>query len=177
MSNFPNLVEKAFAFAAEAHGSNRQVRKYTGEPYINHPIEVMAIVKTASHYTEVMLAAALLHDTIEDTAVTRNDVEREFGPAVANMVMELTDQCTEGNRAERKAAEAERLGTISAEAQTVKLADLISNSMSIIEHDPGFAKVYLREKLRILEIMTAGDSKLYARATAQLDAARKLVDF
>ena len=177
MLSSPNLVERALAFAAEAHGRIGQVRKYTGEPYINHPIEVMDIVKTASHYTDVMLAAALLHDTIEDTAVTRDDIEREFGSDVADMVMELTDQCTEGNRAERKAAEAERLSTISAEAQTVKLADLISNSVSIIEHDPRFAKVYLREKVWILEVMTAGDSGLYARATAQLDAARKLVDF
>lgn len=177
MPNFPSLVERALAFASEAHGSSSQLRKYTGEPYINHPIEVMAIVKTASHYTEAMLAAALLHDTIEDTAVTRDDIEREFGLAIAKMVMELTDQCLEGNRAERKAAEAERLGTISAEAQTVKLADLISNSVSITENDPEFAKIYLREKLRILELMTEGDAKLYARANAQLDAARKLIDF
>lgn len=151
------------------------MRKYTGEPYINHPIEVMDIVRTASHYTDLMLAAALLHDTIEDTAVTRDDIEREFGSDVADMVMELTDQCTEGNRAKRKAAEAVRLSTISEEAQTVKLADLISNSVSIIEHDPRFAKIYLQEKARILEVMTDGDPGLYARAIAQLGAARKLV--
>lgn len=175
MSNYSNLVERALAFATEAHGSIGHVRKYTGEPYINHPIEVMGIVKTASHHTDVMLAAALLHDTIEDTGVTRKDIEREFGPDVADMVMELTDQCTEGNRAKRKAGEAARLSTISAEAQTVKLADLISNSISIVEHDPAFAKVYLREKGWILEVMTAGDPGLYARAIAQLEAARELV--
>jgi (p)ppGpp synthase/HD superfamily hydrolase len=176
MSSLPDLVERALAFATEAHGRVGQVRKYTGEPYINHPIEVMGIVRTAAHYTDVMLAAALLHDTIEDTTVTRYDLEREFGSDLADMVMELTDQCTEGNRAKRKAAEAMRLSTISAEAQTVKLADLISNSASIIEHDPGFAQVYLREKNQILELMTAGDPGLYTRAVAQLDAARKLLD-
>jgi (p)ppGpp synthase/HD superfamily hydrolase len=176
MTNFRNMVERALAFATEAHGEIGQVRKYSGEPYINHPIEVMSIVKTASHYTDVMLAAALLHDTIEDTAVTRYAVEREFGSEVADMVTELTDQCIEGNRATRKAAEATRLGTISADAQTVKLADLISNSASIVEHDPGFAKVYLREKMQILEMMTAGDPVLHARAVAQVEAARKLVD-
>lgn len=149
------------------------MRKYTGEAYINHPIEVMEIVRTAAHHTDVMLAAALLHDTIEDTAVTRGDIEREFGTSVADMVMELTDQCTEGNRATRKEAEAARLGTISADAQTVKLADFISNGASIVEHDPGFAKVYLREKAQTLAVMTAGDPELYARAVAQLDAARK----
>jgi (p)ppGpp synthase/HD superfamily hydrolase len=176
MSNLPDLVERALAFATEAHGRVGQVRKYTGEPYIDHPVEVMGIVRTAAHHTDVMLAAALLHDTIEDTLVTRYDVEREFGSDVADMVIELTDQCTEGNRAQRKAAEAVRLSTISAEAQTVKLADLISNSASIVEHDPEFARVYLREKKQILEVMTAGDPELYARALAQLDAAQKLLD-
>ena len=177
MSSIPNLVERALGFATEAHGRVGHTRKYSGEPYINHPIEVMAIVKTASHYTDVMLAAALLHDTIEDTPVTRDEVEREFGSDVATMVMELTDQCNEGNRATRKAAEAARLGTISADAQTVKLADLISNSSSIVEHDPGFAMIYLREKVLILKVMTAGDQGLYARALAQVAAARESIDF
>lgn len=177
MYRFPNLVEGALAFATEAHGRIGQVRKYSGEPYINHPIEVMAIVKTAARYTDVMLAASLLHDTIEDTSVTRYDVEREFGPEVATMVMELTDQCHDGNRAARKAAEAARLGTISGDAQTVKLADLISNSASIVEHDPGFAMKYLREKMRILEVMTAGDPGLYKRAVGQVDAARESIGF
>lgn len=96
MQNASNLVEMALAFATEAHGSIGQVRKYSGEPYINHPVEVMNIVRTVAHCTDVMLAAALLHDTIEDTPVTRGDVERAFGLEVAAMVMELTDQCHEG---------------------------------------------------------------------------------
>jgi hypothetical protein len=93
------------------------------------------------------------------------------------MVFELTDQCTEGNRATRKAAEAARLGSITAEAQTVKLADLISNSASIVQHDRGFARVYLKEKSQILAVMTAGDPGLYARALAQLEAARTQLNF
>lgn len=164
------LVARAHAFAAEAHGSIGQTRKYTGEPYINHPVEVMEIVRSVEH-TEEMLAAALLHDTIEDTPVTREDVEREFGPKVASLVMELTDQCHEGNRAARKAAEATRLGSISSEAQTVKLADFISNTRSIVERDPGFARVYLREKSRVLAVMTNGDPSLYALAHSQIATA------
>ncbi|MEG8222282.1 HD domain-containing protein [Sphingomonas sp. HH69] len=177
MASLPNLVEKALAFATEAHGSIGQLRKYSGEAYINHPIEVMRIVKTAARYTDVMLAAALLHDTIEDTPVTNDDVEREFGTDVATMVMELTDQCHQGNRAMRKAAEAARLGMISPNAQTVKLADFISNSASIVEHDPGFAMKYLREKMQVLEVMTDGDAGLYARAVAQVEAARETIGF
>src|SRR3546814_15286338 len=70
------LVSKALAYAAAAHGSIDHVRKYTGEPYIHHPIEVMEIVSSVPH-TEDMLAAALLHDTIEDTTVTQEDINRE----------------------------------------------------------------------------------------------------
>lgn len=170
------LVSKALAFATAAHGSINHVRKYTGEPYINHPIEVMGIVQTVPH-TDEMLVAALLHDTIEDTPVTREDIEREFGGHVAVLVMELTDQCHEGNRATRMAAEAARLGTISSEAQTVKLADFISNTRSIVAEDPGFARVYLREKLRVLDVMKAGDATLYDHAMALIEDAKTTIDF
>src|SRR3546814_13528857 len=79
------LVSKALAYAAAAHGSIDHVRKYTGEPYIHHPIEVMEIVSSVPH-TEDMLAAALLHDTIEDTSVTQEDINREFGPTIAKQI-------------------------------------------------------------------------------------------
>jgi guanosine-3',5'-bis(diphosphate) 3'-pyrophosphohydrolase len=169
------LVSKALTFASEAHGSINHVRKYTGEPYINHPIEVMEIVSGVPH-TEDMLAAALLHDTIEDTAVTREDINREFGYKVAELVMELTDQCHEGNRSVRKAAEAKRLETISPDAQTVKLADFISNTRSIVQHDPGFAKVYLREKSAVLAVMVSGDASLYRQALSLIGRAKGTTD-
>jgi guanosine-3',5'-bis(diphosphate) 3'-pyrophosphohydrolase len=171
------LVSRALAFAGDAHASVQQIRKYTGEPYINHPVEVMGIVKGAAHYTDVMLAAALLHDTIEDTPVTFEDVLAAFGPEVAAMVLDLTDQCHEGNRAARKAAEARRLGTIPPDAQTVKLADIISNTASIVAHDPGFAMLYLREVLAVLEVMRQGDAGLYARAMAQIEQAGETIGF
>jgi (p)ppGpp synthase/HD superfamily hydrolase len=159
------LVSQALAYASKAHGSINHVRKYTDEPYINHTIEVMEIVSQVPHTAE-MLAAALLHDTIEDTCVTQQDIEREFGPSVAKLVMELTDQCHEGNRAARKSAEAARLAKVSCEAQTIKLADLISNTRSIVHHDPGFAKVYLREKAQLLAVMASGDKALHKLAVS-----------
>ena len=81
------LVANALTFATQAHGGINHVRKYTGEPFINHPVEVMEIVRSVPH-TQEMLAAALLHDTIEDTPVTRDDIEREFGPMVAALVVD-----------------------------------------------------------------------------------------
>lgn len=159
------LVSKALAYADAAHGRINHVRKYTGEPYINHLIEVMELVSTVPH-TEEMLAAALLHDTIEDTPITLEDINREFGDTIAKLVMELTDQCHEGNRAARKSAEAARLATVSHDAQTIKLADLISNTRSILRYDPGFAKVYLTEKTQVLAVMTSGDASLYSLAVS-----------
>lgn len=169
-------MSKALEFASHAHNSIDHRRKYTGEPYINHPIEVMEIVRSIPH-TDEMLAAALLHDTIEDTPTTREDIAREFGEPVAALVMELTDQCHEGNRAARKAAEAVRLGTISPEAQTVKLADFISNTRSIVVGSPGFAKVYLREKLQALSVMTKGNPNLYRQAMELIEEARTSIGF
>lgn len=169
--DLPPLVSKALEFASYAHSSIDHRRKYTGEPYIHHLIEVMEIVRSIPH-TDEMLAAALLHDTIEDTQTTREDIAREFGEPVAALVMELTDQCHNGNRAARKAAEAVRLGTISPEAQTLKLADLISNTRSIVVGSPGFAKVYLREKLQVLALMTEGNPDLYRRAMALIEDAK-----
>ena len=96
------LVEKALQFATAAHEG--QVRKYTGEPYIIHPVEVMEIVKTVSNDT-AMHAAALLHDVVEDTDVTIEDIIREFGDDVAQLVDDLTDvsKPEDGNRKTRKA--------------------------------------------------------------------------
>lgn len=163
-----NKVALALTIATAAHEG--QKRKYTGEPYIMHPIEVMGIVMSVPHNDD-MLAAALLHDTIEDTALKHVDLLMTFGASVAGLVFQLTDQCHEGNRATRKAAEAQRLATISGLAQTIKLADLISNTKSIVERDPDFAKVYLREKAAILDVMNRGDARLYAQAKALVDGA------
>lgn len=160
-----DLTNRALIFAAEAHGSIGQTRKYTGEPYIVHPIEVMMLVR-AHDGSEAMQAAALLHDVVEDTTQTLADVFNAFGASVANLVDELTEPKRDGNRATRKAAEVERLSKISGCGQTIKLADLISNTRSIVQHDPGFAKVYLREKAALLDVLTKGNPALLEMAWA-----------
>lgn len=162
------LVERARIFATAAHAAVAQKRKYTLEPYIVHPAEVVEIVRSVPH-TEEMLAAAWLHDVVEDTQVSLQDIETEFGRPVAELVMWLTDLPTSaGNRAYRKQATIRRLSEAPAEAQTVKLADLVSNTSSIMQHDPSFAKVYLAEKAEALAVLTKGDATLHARAVANL---------
>ena len=160
-----NNVERARVFATAAHAAVGQVRKYTFEPYIVHPTEVASIVASVPHTNE-MLAAAYLHDTVEDTGVSIVDIQVEFGNEVASLVGWLTDVSTpeQGNRAVRKAIDREHTAMAPAAAQTVKLADLIANSRSILAHDPAFAKVYLEEKRMLLEVLTRGDATLMAEA-------------
>ena len=164
-----DVVEKARVFATAAHAAVAQLRKYTNEPYIVHPAEVVSIVKTVDHTPE-MLAAAWLHDTVEDTGVSIEVIRAEFGAEVAELVGWLTDvsRPDHGNRAARKAVDRAHSAGAPAAAQTVKLADLISNTASIVAHDPEFAKVYLKEKALLLEVMTKGNPELFAKAKAQI---------
>lgn len=165
MSGKLSLEQRAKEFSTKAHGDIDQRRKYTNEPYINHPQEVVEILKTVEH-TEEMLAAAWLHDVVEDTPVTITEIMREFGGYVAALVEMLTDVSnqSDGNRAKRKAIDREHTAGITPAAQTIKLADLISNTKSIKQHDPEFAKVYLAEKRLLLEVLHKGDNKLWCRA-------------
>lgn len=164
------LINKALKFSTAAHAAVNQKRKYTGEDYIVHPIAVSNIVKENGG-TEDMIAAALLHDTVEDTKVTREQIAEEFGWKIFKLVVELTDvtKPEDGNRQIRKAIEAKRLGMASKEAQMIKLADLIDNTKSIFEHDPKFAKVYRQEKIDLLEAMDkVHGTDLYMKANLQL---------
>ena len=160
------MVERARVFATAAHAAVKQVRKYTFEPYIVHPAEVAGIVDALEGATFEMVAAAWLHDTVEDTGVTIEVIRAEFGNEVAELVSWLTDvsRPEDGNRAVRKAIDREHTARAPAEAQTVKLADLIANSRSILAHDPAFARVYLEEKRMLLEVLTRGDATLMAQA-------------
>lgn len=165
----PQLVPRAQAFAAAAHAAVGQVRKYTFAPYIEHPAAVAKIVQTVPHTAE-MVAAAWLHDVVEDTGVTSQQIAAEFGTAVGELVFWLTDQSRpeDGNREARKAIDRAHSAAAPPEAQTIKLADLIDNTASIKEHDPGFAEVYRREKRQLLEVMTKGDPALMAIALKQV---------
>lgn len=163
------LEQKAKAFATKCHEDIKQVRKYTGEPYINHPAAVVEIVRSVPH-TEAMLCAAWLHDTVEDTNTTINDIKREFGEEVAKLVEMLTDvsKPSDGNRKKRKAIDREHTAKASPQAKTIKLADLIDNTKTIVAFDPEFAKVYLAEKRLLLDVLGDGDKTLFDLAMKQI---------
>ncbi len=164
-----NNILKAISFAAKAHGE--QKRKYTGEPYIVHPIAVAMIL--ANYFPDHVIVAAILHDVVEDTPVVLATISEAFGYKVSALVHELTDVYTkeahpEMNREQRKRAECERIAGVSYEAKSIKLADLIDNTESIVLHDPKFAKVYLDEKQNMLRVLADGHSGLHESCTRSL---------
>jgi (p)ppGpp synthase/HD superfamily hydrolase len=167
------VVLHATQFAIRAHGE--QKRKYTGDPYILHTLEVAEIVARWGMSDDV-IAAAILHDTIEDTTTSYETLLVAFGPRVATFVREMTDIYADprlGNRTYRKERELARLADVSYEAQTIKLADGISNTRDITAHDPVFARVYLREKDALLGVLTKPDELPRTEARAALDLAEK----
>ena len=157
------LELKAKSFAAKWHYG--QIRKYTNEPYIVHPAVVAELVRSVPHTAE-MICAAWMHDTVEDTGATLAEIEDIFGTDIAGLVEMLTDvsQPKDGNRAARKRIDFEHTAKASPAAKTIKLADLIDNTRSIVVHDPGFARTYLAEKRRLLEVLAEGDATLWVEA-------------
>jgi (p)ppGpp synthase/HD superfamily hydrolase len=162
------LEQRALIFATRAHDG--QVRKYTGVPYIYHPIAVAEIVRGFPH-TEEMIAAALLHDVVEDTPVTIEEIQKEFGDKVAELVGWLTDvsKPEDGNRKVRKQMDLEHIAKAPVDAKTVKLADLIDNTSSIVRHDPDFWRVYRKEKAAVLQVLKEGNSMLWQIANEQVE--------
>lgn len=163
------MIEEAFRFACCAHLG--QKRKYTGCPYIEHPLAVAALVAAVEDDPEVV-AAACLHDVVEDTPVSLEEIAQRFGARVAALVAEVTDvsRPQDGNRKVRKALDKEHLAAASPAAQSIKLADLIDNTSTIIYYDPVFAEVYMQEKRDLLKVLTRGNQALHDRATEIVEA-------
>jgi guanosine-3',5'-bis(diphosphate) 3'-pyrophosphohydrolase len=162
------LVERADAFAAAAHASVGQTRKYSGEPYIVHPRQVRKLLLSLSSQpvTEAQQAAALLHDTREDCGISDAQIRSEFGDEVADLVDWLTDiSCPEdGNRRARKLKDLAHTAVAPVAAKNIKICDCISNAPSITAHDPGFARKWLAEKAAILEVCSDADPALLREA-------------
>ena len=168
-------LTKAGLVCMVAHEAVGQRRKYTDEPYYEHPFAVVDILEDWGIKDEDVLSAALLHDVIEDTRITYEFLLQLFGKRIAGLVLEVTDvsKPEDGNRTVRKRIDKKHLAQASAEGQTIKLADLIHNTRSIVKHDPGFARLYLREKEELLQVLTKGDPGLLEAAWAVLRESRE----
>lgn len=136
MANKPldtQLVDRAILFAVKAHSGTE--RRGKGFPYVIHPMEAMSIVATITPDPE-LLAAAALHDTVEDTDITLDVLRAEFGERVAKLVADESDVFTEGKSEEetwhqRKKAAIDRLARAPHDAKIVALGDKLSNMRAI----------------------------------------------
>lgn len=136
MANKPlntELLDRAIIFAVQAHAGTE--RRGKGFPYIVHPMEAMEIVATITPDQE-LLAAAALHDTVEDTDVTVEEIRAQFGDRIASLVAAESDEMPEGVSEEdswhaRKKAAIDRLAAASHDAKIVALGDKLSNMRAI----------------------------------------------
>lgn len=176
-----SILNTIIAFAEKAHGE--QKRKYTPENYIVHPIRVMNICKRVTQDL-CILSAAVLHDVLEDTPVQKSELENFLHSVMSSamalrtlqLVVELTDifvkkDYPQLNRRTRKAHELLRLEKTSPDSQTIKYADIIDNSLEIVKHDPGFARVFLYECRANLRQLNKGNQELYQEATQLVNSA------
>jgi len=165
------ILEQIRNYADNAHGEQR--RRYKPDRYIVHPIRVM---ETCRQYTDSLpvLAAALLHDVLEDTPVSEDELYAFLHTVMStgdadktlNLVVEMTDVYVKSkypnyNRKMRKKLELTRIAKTSPEAHTIKYADILDNTFEIITDDPDFAPRYLRECLAILTVADKGNRVLY----------------
>ncbi len=164
-----DLIKKAQDFATTEHQRINHVRKYSNQPYQTHLQAVAKLVSTVTD-DEQMIAAAWLHDTVEDTPATLGDIEESFGVQIAELVEELTDvsKPSDGNRATRKEIDRQHLAIASKRAKTIKLADLIHNCADIVKHDKKFAVTFVSEMQALLDVLCEGDATLLKRANKLL---------
>jgi myo-inositol-1(or 4)-monophosphatase len=175
MANNPldtSLLDRAIEFAVRAHAGTE--RRGKGFPYIVHPMEAMEIVATMTSDQE-LLAAAALHDTVEDTPVTLAEIRAQFGDRIAELVALESDAQVEGEsetdtwRA-RKLAGLERLSSASRDAKIVALGDKLSNMRAI-------ARDYALQGDALWALFHAPDPSDHAwRYHALADALRELED-
>jgi len=175
MANNPldtSLLDRAIEFAVRAHAGTE--RRGKGFPYIVHPMEAMEIVATMTSDQE-LLAAAALHDTVEDTPVTLAEIRAQFGDRIAELVAAESDAQVEGEsetdtwRA-RKLAGLKRLSSASRDAKIVALGDKLSNMRAI-------ARDYALQGDALWALFHAPDPSDHAwRYHALADALRELED-
>lgn len=159
------LEEEALIFARFAHEG--QVRKFTGEPYIAHPVAVRRILRDFEVRDPSILAAALLHDVVEDTPVTVEYLAGRFGIRVAQLVSQLTNR--PGSKEPERQDWAKRMLP---DAQTIRCADIIANCAGLIALSPDYAAVYLPKKAAIVDccFLARRDIRIAAAGACRLTA-------
>ena len=139
------LLTRALAFAARKHRDQRR-KDAEASPYINHPIALAELLVHEGGIDDpVVLAAALLHDTLEDTETTPEELRAAFGAEIAEIVAEVSDDKAL-EKQERKRLQIEHAPTLSPRARLVKLADKTCNLRDVADHPPASWKLQRRQE-------------------------------
>jgi (p)ppGpp synthase/HD superfamily hydrolase len=164
------LLTRAADFAARAHVAQHRKAE---EPYINHLTEVASLLAEATGGEDAeLIAAAYLHDTLEDTATRYEDLVAHFGPDVAKLVSEVTDDKSLP-KAERKRLQIETVTKKSPRAQLLKIADKTSNVRALVSSPPaGWSKTRLMEYIDWAEAVVSQVRGLNPILDAEFIAAR-----
>lgn len=155
------MLFHAIRFATDCHSG--QKRKYTGAPYIQHPLRVMCRALQLPGVTEEIACAAVLHDVVEDCGVERQRLEELLSSEVASLVMELTNVSKQthptANREARKKLDWQHLSRASVTAKRLKMLDRMDNLRDIPPNE-GFLRVYVEESRGLLNVLRGADTEL-----------------
>lgn len=163
-------LTKAFALACAWHASQRRKGK-AREPYVNHLAEVAHLVTAATGGRDMNLSiAALLHDAIEDAKITSAQIEAEFGPEVAKLVLEVTDN-KKIRKSRRKQLQVETTPSKSRGAKMIKLADKTSNLRAIVNSPPSWPKERKQKYLAWARLVVSGARGVNPELETSFDAA------
>ncbi|RLQ88411.1 HD domain-containing protein [Notoacmeibacter ruber] len=172
------LVAEAALFAAQAHGF--QTREDTGDSYLVHLAEVAAMVASIEPYDAVLHAAAWLHDTVEETAVTEEIIRERFGDEVANLVVDVTDP--EGLKGkERRQRQVDHTAQCGERVKQLKIADKTSNTEEYLNlpekrFDTKDAARYLKWAKRVVDVSRGTAPQLEERFDRSAKRLQAMID-
>ena len=179
MNTIKKLVEAA-SFAAQRHTGHHR-KGDTAEPYINHPLEVANLLANVGGVDDIdVLIAAMLHDTVEDVGVKKEEIAERFGERVAGIVMEVTDDKSLPKE-ERKRLQVEHAPHLSPEAKLVKLGDKISNIADVTNNPPAGWDVqrrleYIQWGENVVQGLSGSNQALEERFEQIVRTAREAID-
>ena len=180
MEDSTGIILKALRFAAEKHNDQRR-RDSKSSPYINHPIQVAETLWRVGDVRDTaLLVAAILHDTIEDTDVTPDEIRREFGEEVLELVLEVTDDKSLPKEV-RKQLQIVNAPKKSPRAKMLKLADKICNVYDMTHFPPSNWSLlrkqeYLLWSEKVIQGVRGSNKNLEARYDEVLEAGKRSLD-
>lgn len=146
------LSHKAYLFAKEKHKD--QTRKFNGEPYFNHCVRVSDNVRkhSSGKREQIQVAAALLHDSLEDTSTTYDELVQEFGKEVADIVLALTNDKKELEALGKTKYLVQKVNTLSEEALFIKLCDRYDNTSDLRGIEDEWSRNYARQTIEVFRL-------------------------